>query len=184
MLGKIGKLEYASVAIVIIYLLSILCVLVTTINTTYLLWSILTVDQVAPKPCDQVTVRDTNLPLNAVYLLGLGASLFIATIIAFSLIYWALDGGGPIVRKYSDVYYPTHFWFPEIQLQETKEQNSQRWTPSWWDYLFLSFNASTAFSPTDVPVINRSGKTYMMIQTVISIVTVIVIVARAINILN
>jgi uncharacterized membrane protein len=55
------------------------------------------------------------------------------------------------------------------------------WRPHFIDYLFLSFNTSTAFSPTDVPVLTRWAKLLTMVQATISFTTVIVLVARAIN---
>jgi hypothetical protein len=59
----------------------------------------------------------------------------------------------------------------------------QMWSPNFADYLFLAFNTSTAFSPTDTPVLARWGKLLMMIQSVISLTAVAVLAARAVNIL-
>jgi len=51
------------------------------------------------------------------------------------------------------------------------------------DYLFLAFNTSTAFSPTDVPVLSRWAKALMMVQSLISLGTIAILAARAVNIL-
>ena len=55
------------------------------------------------------------------------------------------------------------------------------WSPNFVDYPFLAFNTSTAFSPTDTPVLARWGKVLMMLQSVISLTTIVVFAARAIN---
>jgi uncharacterized membrane protein len=59
----------------------------------------------------------------------------------------------------------------------------QDWSPSFVDYLFLAFNTSTAFSPTDSPVLSRWAKVMMMTQSLISFATVALLAARAVNIL-
>ena len=57
------------------------------------------------------------------------------------------------------------------------------WSPGFVDYLFLAFNTSTAFSPTDSPVLSRWAKVLMMIQSSISLATLALLAARAVNIL-
>ena len=57
------------------------------------------------------------------------------------------------------------------------------WSPDFFDYLFLAFNTSTAFSPTDVPVLERWAKLLMMLQSLISLAVVVLLAAHAINIL-
>jgi uncharacterized membrane protein len=65
-----------------------------------------------------------------------------------------------------------------------KEQmDEQYWSPGFVDYLFLAFNTSTAFSPTDSPVLSRWAKLMMMVQALISFTTVALLAARAVNIL-
>ena len=59
----------------------------------------------------------------------------------------------------------------------------ERWSPHFADYLFLAFNTSTAFSPADVPPLSRWAKMLMMIQSMISLLILAVLAARAINIL-
>ena len=63
------------------------------------------------------------------------------------------------------------------------EMEEDDWKPGFMDYLFLAFNTSTAFSPTDVPVLSRWAKGLMMIQAVISLATIALLAARAVNIL-
>jgi uncharacterized membrane protein len=62
-------------------------------------------------------------------------------------------------------------------------KHKSNWRPGFVDYLFLAFNSSTAFSPTDVPVLSRWAKMMMMVQALISLTSVVVIAARAVNIL-
>lgn len=57
------------------------------------------------------------------------------------------------------------------------------WSPGFIDYLFLAFTTSTAFSPTDTPVLSRWAKIMMMVQALISFATVALLAARAVNIL-
>jgi uncharacterized membrane protein len=68
---------------------------------------------------------------------------------------------------------------PELKRAMEEDQ----WRPGFVDYLFLAFNTSTAFSPTDVPVLSRWAKGLMMIQSTISLMTIAILAARAINIL-
>ncbi len=60
---------------------------------------------------------------------------------------------------------------------------SSLWKPGFVDYLFLAFNTSTAFSPTDVPILSRWAKLLMMVQSSVSLGTIAILAARAINIL-
>ena len=67
---------------------------------------------------------------------------------------------------------------------EIKKKTGQHgWSPNFVDYLFLAFNTSTAFSPTDVPVLERWAKIIMMIQSTISLTVLALLAARAVNIL-
>ena len=64
-----------------------------------------------------------------------------------------------------------------------RELGEEHWRPGFVDYLFLAFNTSTAFSPTDSPVLSRWAKVLMMVQALISFTTVALLAARAVNIL-
>jgi hypothetical protein len=64
-----------------------------------------------------------------------------------------------------------------------REMEEDQWRPGFIDYLFLAFNTSTAFSPTDVPVLSRWAKVLMMLQASISLATIAILAARAVNIL-
>jgi uncharacterized membrane protein len=64
-----------------------------------------------------------------------------------------------------------------------KQTDQEQWSPDFVDYLFLAFNTSTAFSPTDVPVLARWAKILMMIQSLLSLLIIALLAARAVNIL-
>jgi len=102
-------------------------------------------------------------------------------ILLFASWYWRLDAGGPHVRPTRVFHLRSAFLFPQMMLDA--EQRHPHWTPHFVDYLFLAFNTSTAFSPTDVPVLSRWAKLVMMIQSSISLTTLAIVAARAVNVL-
>ena len=118
-------------------------------------------------------------------LLVSAASLWFTNILVFALWYWRLDAGGPHGRDSRAGHADGAFLFPQMTLlPEAKAAAGERaWSPNFLDYLFLAFNTSTAFSPTDVPVLARWGKVLMMLQSLISLTVVALLAARAVNIL-
>ncbi len=118
-------------------------------------------------------------------LLRSAAALWIANILVFASWYWRLDAGGPRARELRGVHTDGAFLFPQMTLdtQAKREMGEQCWSPGFVDYLFLAFNTSTAFSPTDCPVLSRWAKMLMMTQSLISFTTVVLLAARAVNIL-
>lgn len=118
-------------------------------------------------------------------LLVSAASIWLTNVIVFALWYWRLDAGGPHVRDTREEHTSGSFLFPQMtMLPELKEAMQQTgWSPHFLDYVFLAFNTSTAFSPTDTPVLTRWAKGMMMVQSAISLTVLAVLAARAINIL-
>jgi hypothetical protein len=114
-------------------------------------------------------------------LLRSAVALWVANILVFALWYWKLDGGGPLHREDPDSQSKSSFLFP--QMTRAGDANAPVWTPHFVDYLFLAFNTSTAFSPTDTAVLSRSAKLATMLQSIISLTIVALIAARAVNIL-
>ncbi|MBA3944045.1 MAG: DUF1345 domain-containing protein [Herpetosiphonaceae bacterium] len=108
------------------------------------------------------------------------ALIWIANILCFALWYWEIDGGGPNVRRL-DHHASSDFLFPQMTMDPALVQG---WAPDFLDYLFLAFNTSTAFSPTDTMVLSRRAKGLMMIQSLISLLVIAVLAARAINTLS
>ncbi|MFN7994426.1 MAG: hypothetical protein U0Q18_12545 [Bryobacteraceae bacterium] len=110
-------------------------------------------------------------------LLRSAGALWISNILVFASWYWRLDAGGPHARETRGAHTAGAFLFPQMT------QGDNEWMPGFVDYLFLAFNTSTAFSPTDVPVLSRWAKGMMMVQATISFTTVALLAARAVNIL-
>jgi hypothetical protein len=118
-------------------------------------------------------------------LLRASAALWISNILVFASWYWRLDAGGPHAREARGAHTDGAFLFPQMTLnrQTRTDLHEQGWSPGFVDYLFLAFNTSTAFSPTDCPVLTRWAKVLMMMQSLISLATVVLLAARAVNIL-
>ncbi|MGD0481936.1 MAG: hypothetical protein ABSA42_17325 [Terracidiphilus sp.] len=118
-------------------------------------------------------------------LLRASASLWISNILVFASWYWRLDAGGPRAREVRGAHTDGAFLFPQMTLdrQARMDLHERSWHPGFVDYLFLAFNTSTAFSPTDCPVLTRWAKVLMMVQSLISLATVVLLAARAVNIL-
>jgi hypothetical protein len=111
--------------------------------------------------------------------------LWVSNILVFASWYWRLDGGGPHARAVRPGHTHGAFLFPQMTMDETERRHAGfgDWRPGFVDYLFLAFNTSTAFSPTDVPVLSRWAKVMMMVQSAISLATIALLAARAVNIL-
>ena len=118
-------------------------------------------------------------------LLVSAASLWITNILVFALWYWRLDAGGPNQRDRRAGYCDGAFLFPQMTMTEEalKEAGQEDWSPNFVDYLFLAFNTSTAFSPTDAPVLARWAKVLMMLQSLLSLLIIALLASRAVNIL-
>ncbi len=113
------------------------------------------------------------------------ASLWVTNILVFALWYWRLDAGGPHQRDKRPGHTDGAFLFPPMTMSDEalKDAGLEDWSPEFIDYLFLAFNTSTAFSPTDVPVLARWAKVLMMLQSLLSLLIVALLAARAVNIL-
>lgn len=118
-------------------------------------------------------------------MLGSATILWLTNILVFAVWYWRLDAGGPHQRNMRDSHTDGAFLFPQMTIEGPIDHSNPRenWTPRFVDYLFLAFNASTALSPTDAPILSRWAKGLMMIQSTISLSIVVLLAARAVNIL-
>jgi uncharacterized membrane protein len=105
------------------------------------------------------------------------ALLWIINVATFSVWYWESDGGGPALR-HREGHRSGDFLFPQMHLGGGVARG---WSPGFFDYVFLAFNTSTAFSPTDTSVLSRRAKVLMMLQALLSLVILAVLVSRAIN---
>ena len=141
--------------------------------TAALLWSVWLLVSSLP--------RHTLTPLA---LLRSAGALWITNVLVFASWYWRLDAGGPNARSLNACHTKGDFLFPQMTLAPGSQKPlDPAWTPGFVDYLFLAFNTSTAFSPTDSPVLSRWAKIAMMMQSSISLVTLALLAARAVNIL-
>jgi len=106
--------------------------------------------------------------------------LWITNVLVFALWYWKLDAGGPLGRDYSRCKIASAFLFPQLS---SDHEHYDGWSPHFIDYLFVAFNTSTAFSPTDTAVLSRWAKLATMLQSLISLSILVLLAARAVNIL-
>jgi uncharacterized membrane protein len=125
-------------------------------------------------------VKGSSVTENAGPLLLTGASIWCTNVIAFALWYWEFDRGGPVARAIAPRPHPD-FQFVQMQSPELAPPD---WEPELLDYLYLSFTNATAFSPTDVMPLSRWAKMAMLAQSAISLITVALVIARAVNILK
>ncbi|HEX2863123.1 MAG TPA: hypothetical protein VHN99_01035 [Deinococcales bacterium] len=99
----------------------------------------------------------------------------------FALWYWELDRGGPGARRLENTD-PPDFLFPQMTV-DVSEHCEPGWAPNFIDYLFVSFTNATAFSPTDTLPLRHRAKALMMLQALISLITLALVASRAVNIL-
>ncbi|MGR6974997.1 hypothetical protein ACU639_36320 [Streptomyces cynarae] len=117
---------------------------------------------------------------NAAALLTTGGGIWLTNVIAFSLWYWEWDRGGPAARALGTRQHPD-FLFPQMQQEGIAPDN---WEPQYMDYLYVALTNATAFSPTDTMPLSRWAKLLMSTQSTISLLTLALIVARAVGVLQ
>jgi hypothetical protein len=100
-------------------------------------------------------------------------------ILIFAVWYWLVDSGGLGERQRAD-YLPHDFVFPQ---QANAIPGWGGWTPGFFDYIFLAFNASTAFSPTDTFILSKRVKALTMLQASISLIVIATLAAYAVNLM-
>lgn len=125
-------------------------------------------------------LRGNEVGTNASRLLVTGGAIWLTNVIAFSLWYWEFDRGGPVARARATRPHPD-FLFAQMQSPELAPDD---WEPRFVDYLYLSFTNAAAFSPTDVLPLSAWAKLTMMGQSAVSLMTVALVIARAVNILK
>jgi uncharacterized membrane protein len=152
--------------------LRVLSIILVTILMLSALWTtVLLVQQL---------VEGGSITNSARNLLRAGAVVWLSTTIAFSLLYWELDGGGAAqrahaIRKYPDLAFPQQL-NPGIGPPD--------WRPRYVDHLYLSFTNATAFSPTDVMPLVPWAKLAMAVQSMLSLLILGLVIARAVNVLT
>ena len=113
-------------------------------------------------------------------LLASGGAVWITNAIAFGLAFWELDCGGPVARALATAARKPDFQFPQ---DENPQLARDGWAPRLWDYFYVSLTNATAFSPTDAMPLTRPAKALMACESILSVLTVLLVAARAVNIL-
>lgn len=113
-------------------------------------------------------------------LMGEAIAVWSTNVIAFGLWFWAFDRGGP-VRRLRPNPPPPDFQFPQM---ENPGLAAPGWSPHLLDYIYVSFTNSIAFSPTDAMPLSRGAKMLMLCESALSALTVVLVAARAVNILD
>jgi uncharacterized membrane protein len=109
-----------------------------------------------------------------------GAVLWVTNVLLFAVWYWEMDRGGPVAR-YLNAAAMVDFQFPQMDDPKLAPKG---WRPGFLDYLYVSFTNSTAFSPTDTMPLTHTAKAVMAIQALTALLTVGLVIARAVNILG
>jgi hypothetical protein len=125
-------------------------------------------------------VSHTAVNITGRQLLMSGGVVWLANVIAFGLAYWELDSGGPVARALSEEPRKPDFQFPQ---DENPQLAREGWAPRLMDYFYVSLTNAMAFSPTDAMPLTRPAKTLMAAESTLSAVTILLVAARAVNIL-
>jgi uncharacterized membrane protein len=123
-------------------------------------------------------VTGSEITSDPATLLVAGAKVWLTNVIAFALLYWQLDGGGPAQRAHRLPRHPD-FGFPQLL---TPELAPPAWRPQFIDYLYIALTTANAFSPADTPPLATWAKVAMAVQALVSFVIVGLVVARAVNV--
>jgi hypothetical protein len=125
-------------------------------------------------------VSHTAVNITGRQLLMSGGVVWLANAIAFGLAYWELDSGGPVARALTKEPRKPDFQFPQ---DENPQLAREGWAPRLMDYFYVSLTNAMAFSPTDSMPLTRPAKTLMAAESTLSAVTILLVAARAVNIL-
>ncbi len=107
-----------------------------------------------------------------------GVTIWGTNVIAYGLWFWGIDRGGPVRRREPDPP-PADFQFPQMENPELAEPG---WHPRLFDYIYVSFTNSIAFSPTDAMPLTRRAKVLMLSESAVSALSILLVAARAVNI--
>ncbi len=109
-----------------------------------------------------------------------GVEIWITNVLLFTVWYWELDRGGPLARRLEQLQAPD-FLFPQMTEQRL---GGMDWRAGYVDYFYTSFTNASAFSPTDTMPLSPTAKMLMLVQSLTSLVTIGMVLARAVNILQ
>ncbi|MGV3714109.1 hypothetical protein [Pseudolysinimonas sp.] len=113
----------------------------------------------------------------------IAAGVWATNVIAFGVVFWEIDRGGPFARRFEGVRddAPWDFRFPQ---QDGSPGTDPRWRPEFFDYLYFSLSSMMAFSPTDVMPLTRRAKALMAYESLTGFVLLALVIARAVNIIS
>jgi hypothetical protein len=114
-------------------------------------------------------------------LLLTGFAIWSANLMVFALSFWEVDAGGPVARSGESSRASIDFQFPQDQ---NAPSGGEVWQPQVWDYVYVSLTNSIAFSPTDTMPLTLRAKAMMGAESAISAITILLVAARAVNILG
>ncbi len=126
-------------------------------------------------------VAHSGVQMTGRQLLFVGGAVWFTNAVAFGLAFWELDCGGPVARALSTAPRKPDFQFPQ---DENAELAREGWAPRLWDYFYVALTNATAFSPTDAMPLTRHAKALMAAEATLSAITVLLVAARAVNILS
>jgi hypothetical protein len=129
-----------------------------------------------------IVYLDAGHSNNGVVLVKAALLIWVTNVVAFAVWYWEIDRGGPFARmpEHEHEEERADLLFPQMTVDLPGWQG---WLPGFTDYLFVAFTAATAFSPTDTMPLTGRTKALMGIQSGISLLTIAIIAARAVNVL-
>ncbi len=149
-------------------------------RTLVVVFAIAYVVNTAAELADMVGIITLHPPeKRSISLLSSSLAIWVTNVLAFALLYWQVDRGGPYARAMKSATKPD-WQFPHADAPEDRHPG---WRPLFIDYLFLGFNTATAFSPTDASPLTPRAKILMMLESTISLITLVVVAARAINVI-
>lgn len=126
------------------------------------------------------TMVERPADIGGLQLLTSSIAVWVTNVLLFSLLYWRMDRGGPEARA-NDADTKPDWLFPQ---SGAPTEAPPGWRPTFVDYLFLAFSTATAFSPTDALPMTSRAKMLMMLESSVSLSTLVVVASRAINILG
>lgn len=126
-------------------------------------------------------VTTSSSELGGGELLGTAFAIYGANLIVFGLLFWELEAGGPGARRLAEKRVALDFLFPQ---DSRDDETSRSWRPTAWDYLYVSLTNSIAFSPTDTMPLSLRAKASMGLGSFISAVLILLVAARAVNVLG
>jgi uncharacterized membrane protein len=115
--------------------------------------------------------------VGGIQLLFAALTLWLANAVVFGMWFWLLDRGGPERRATQPG--PAELFFPQMEMESRKG-----WEPRFFDYIYVGFTNATAFSPTDTLPLSQRMKAFMLVESLVSLITVAMVAARAVNILS